>query len=383
MTDPITILVALLMGLVVGAVLGVLLTRSRAAAAEARVAELRAAVRDRDERAERDGTVLRELAPVRHELGRMRATVDEIESERLQLHGRLSEQLREQAAAGLELRESTTQLAAAMRSSTARGGWGEAQLQNLLESAGLVEHIDVDYQYTVRGDNGTQRPDAVVHLPGGHTVVIDAKAPMARYLEAMSVPQPGDEHDRKRRRALLADHAQAVRGHIDALAKRDYPSVIDGSAQLTIAYLPSEAALSAALTADGSLLDHAFAKGVALSSPTSLWAILRAIAASWRQQRVDDSAAEVLALSTDLYRRLSTAATHLAKLGRSLKSSVDTYDQFVGSLESRVLPTARRLADLDPAARPIDAPELIDRVPRVVTAPELTPGTDDAREARV
>lgn len=371
MTDPVIILLALLIGLAVGAALGALITRSRSAAAEARVTELRAAVRERDERADRDSAVLRELAPVRQEIVRMRATVDEIETERLQLHGRLSEQLREQAAAGVELRESTTQLAAAMRSSTARGGWGEAQLQNLLESAGLVEHIDVDYQYTVRGDNGTQRPDAVVRLPGGHAIVIDAKAPMSRYLDAMAVPQPGDQHDQKRRHDFLVAHAQLVRGHIDALAKRDYPAVVDGSAQLTIAYLPSEAALSAALNADGSLLDYAFAKGVALASPTSLWAILRAVAASWRQQRVDDSAAEVLALSTELYRRLCTAATHLAKLGRSLKSSVDAYDQFVASLESRVLPTARKLADLDAAGRTIEAPERIDRVPRSVTAPEL------------
>ncbi|WP_193127620.1 DNA recombination protein RmuC [Gulosibacter sediminis] len=367
------LIIDLLIGVALGAVIGVLVTRGRALTAEARVDELRQAQTQAELRGSGDARILQELAPMRSELSRLRLTVRELEQERLELHGRLSEQLRVQASSDAELRAATEQLTAALRSGTARGNWGEAQLRNLFESAGMLPHVDFDTQVSVNGDDGVLRPDAVVHLPGEHALVVDAKAPMSRFLEGMRVPQPGTEADAKLRSRLLREHAQAVRGHVDTLRARNYQAVVPGSPNFVVAYLPSEAALSAAVTADPALLDDAFAKGVALASPTTLWAILRSIAAAWQQERVSESVEQVLALSSDLYRRIGTASGHLAKLGRQLRGSVEAYDQFVGSYESRVLPTARRLAEFDAAAKPIETPKSVEKTPRAVIAPELVP----------
>ncbi|WP_282826852.1 DNA recombination protein RmuC [Gulosibacter sediminis] len=367
------LIISLLIGVALGAVIGVLVTRGRALTAEARVDELRQAQTQAELRSSGDARILQELAPMRSELSRLRLTVHELEQERLELHGRLSEQLRVQASSDAELRAATEQLTAAMRSGTARGNWGEAQLRNLFESAGMLPHVDFDTQVSVEGDDGRLRPDAVVRLPGEHALVVDAKAPMSRFLEGMRVPQPGTEADAKLRSRLLREHAQAVRGHVDTLRARNYQAVVQGSPNFVVAYLPSEAALSAAVTADPALLDDAFAKGVALASPTTLWAILRSIAAAWQQERVSESVEQVLALSSDLYRRIGTASGHLAKLGRQLRGSVEAYDQFVGSYESRVLPTARRLAEFDAAAKPIETPKSVEKTPRAVIAPELVP----------
>jgi DNA recombination protein RmuC len=172
-----------------------------------------------------------------------------------------------------------------------------------------------------------------------------------------------------------------VRGHVDTLQARNYQALVPGSPSLVIAYLPSEAALSAAVTADPGLLDDAFAKSVALASPTTLWAILRSVAAAWQQERVSESVAEVLTLANDLYRRIGTASGHLAKLGRQLRGSVEAYDQFVGSYEGRVLPTARRLVEHDASARPLETPRPVEKTPRPLTAPELVP--DASAEAGV
>ncbi|UQN15766.1 DNA recombination protein RmuC [Gulosibacter sp. ACHW.36C] len=376
------LIIGILIGVALGAVIGVLVTRGRAMTAEARVDELRQAQTQAELRGSGDARILQELAPMRSELSRLRVTVRELEQERLELHGRLSEQLRVQASSDAELRAATEQLTAAMRSGTARGNWGEAQLRNLFESAGMLPHVDFDTQVSVNGDDGVLRPDAVVHLPGEHALVIDAKAPMTRFLEGMRVPQPGTEADAKLRSRLLREHAQAVRGHVDTLRARNYQAVVVGSPNFVVAYLPSEAALSAAVTADPALLDDAFAKGVALASPTTLWAILRSIAAAWQQERVSESVEQVLALSSDLYRRIGTASGHLAKLGRQLRGSVEAYDQFVGSYESRVLPTARRLAEFDAAAKPIETPKSVEKTPRAVTAPELVPDAEVEPEHR-
>ncbi|SJM66688.1 DNA recombination protein RmuC [Gulosibacter sp. 10] len=373
------ILLALLIGLAIGALGARILFAAKLAAAaaqasgaEARAEELRAQLESGQQQRSDEQRVLLELAPMRAELERMRRTVQEFEQERNELSGRLSEQLRRQAQADVELRASTEQLAAALRSNTERGSWGEAQLRNLLESAGMLEHVDFDLQRSFANDEAVARPDAVVHLPGEHALVIDSKAPMNRYLEAMRLPHPGDEETEQRRRSLLHEHARVVRGHVDALRARDYPAAVPGSPRLVVAYLPSESALSAAISADPGLLDYAFGRDVALASPVTLWAILRAVAAAWQQERVSESVAEVLSLSSDLYRRIGTAAGHLAKLGKQLHGSVTAYDSLVGSFETRVFPTARKLGEYDAAAKPHVRPQPIEKTPRPLTAPEFT-----------
>ena len=369
--EQLWVILSLLVGIAVGVYGAYLVTRSRAAAAQARADLLHEALEAERDRGGDDERLLRELAPVRDELQRMRAMVQLFDRDRATLHGQLSEQLRVQAQSDAELRAATESLSAALRSSSARGSWGEAQLRNLLESTGMLEHVDFDLQVHVDGDAGRLRPDAVVHLPGEHALIIDAKAPMQRYLEAMRVPTPGDADDQKLRDRLLAEHATAVRRHLDALRARDYPAAVTGAARLVIAYIPSESALAAAVGADPSLLDDAFRSDIALASPTTLWAILRAVAAAWQQDRLEESVEEVLELSSELYRRLSTAGTHLAKVGRELNSSVEAYNKLVGSMETRVLVTARKLAEFDAASSPLPKQQQVSALARPIAAPEL------------
>ncbi|MFD2674248.1 DNA recombination protein RmuC [Gulosibacter bifidus] len=375
----------LAIGLILGAALGIVLglyavrgrsvaAESRAAVAEARLDELRNNSAFTEQSAQRQqlaqSQLLRELQPMRSELTTMRETVAELEQERIELHGRLSEQLRLQATSDRELREATHQLASAMRANTTRGNWGEAQLRNLLESAGMIHHVDFDTQVTVSTDDGKQRPDAIVHLPGDHHLIIDAKAPMSYFLDAMRLRDHDDESAR-RRTDLMRKHAGAVRGHVDALRARDYPAAVSGSARFVIAYIPSEAAVSAALNHDAELLDYAFARGVAIASPVTLWSILRSVAAAWQQERVSESAAEVLQLSQELYHRFATTSEHLSTLGKRLRGSVDAYDKLVGSVETRLFPTARKLAEFDPSAKSLETLKPVERTPRSLTAPEF------------
>lgn len=375
----------LAIGLILGGALGIVLglyavrgrsvaAESRAAVAEARLDELRNNSAFTEQSAQRQqlaqSQLLRELQPMRSELTTMRETVAELEQERLELHGRLSEQLRLQATSDRELREATHQLASAMRANTTRGNWGEAQLRNLLESAGMISHVDFDTQVTLDTDDGKQRPDAIVHLPGDHHLIIDAKAPMSYFLDAMRLRDHDDESAR-RRTDLMRKHAGAVRGHVDALRGRDYPAAVSGSARFVIAYIPSEAAVSAALNHDAELLDYAFARGVAIASPVTLWSILRSVAAAWQQERVSESAAEVLQLSQELYHRFATTSEHLSTLGKRLRGSVDAYDKLVGSVETRLFPTARKLAEFDPSAKSLETLKPVERTPRSLTAPEF------------
>ncbi|CAG7845082.1 hypothetical protein USB125703_01339 [Pseudoclavibacter triregionum] len=319
---------------------------ARRETAELREAERRRELAEREER-EQDHRVLEAIAPVRQQLEHMQRAVAAMEEQRLEQHGELSEQLRRQHESDRELRETTSALASALRSSSARGSWGEAQLRNIVESAGLIDRVDFDEQVTVEGEGGRGRPDLVVRLPGDAHLALDAKAPLDAYLSACAEPESGgDAASRARRAELLARHAKAVRGHVDALAKRDYASAFAGSPALVVCFMPSEAALSAALRADPRLLDDAFAKGVALTSPVSLWSTLKAVATAWRHERLEESAEEVIRLGSQLAQRLGTTAEHLAKLGRSIDSTVASYNQAIGSIEGRVLPAARKLAAL-------------------------------------
>lgn len=307
-----------------------------------------------------ESRVLTALAPVRQQLEHMQRAVASMEEQRLQQHGELAEQLRMQQLAGERLRSAAESLGAAMQQNQARGSWGEAQLQNILRAAGMLEHLDYDVQPTAQGEYGRVRPDVVLRLPGDGRLIIDAKAPLTKYLAAQQLrSESGDAQERARRRELLHEHSAAVRRHVQQLAGRDYPAAITGSAELVIAFLPSEAALAAALETDPALLEDAFAAGIALASPVSLWATLRAVAYGWRQQRLELGAQELVDLARQLQSRLATAAGHLDKLGRSLGAGVSGYNALLGSLESRVLPTARRMAELSGTEAPTLPPSLL------------------------
>ncbi|MGB4136753.1 MAG: DNA recombination protein RmuC, partial [Microbacterium sp.] len=333
------------------------------------VEHARAEQRAAAERAERESAVLTAIAPVRESLHRMQRTVTTLEQERHAQFGALSEQLRRAAESDEALRASTDSLAGALRSTATRGVWGETQLRRVVEAAGLTRHVDFDLQATISSDHGQGRPDMVIRLAGGASIAVDAKVPLDAYLEASAL---GADADEAARRILMQKHVKAVRAHVDALAKRSYWSGLDQGPEFVICFLPSESLLAAAIDEDPTLLDHAFGRRVALASPVNLWAVLKTVAYTWRQQEVSAEARTLLSLGTQLYERLGTLAGHADDLRRALERTVDSYNRFAGSLESRVLVTARRFPGIDRAGLDSPAQPLVTQARRF-TATELLP----------
>lgn len=362
--------------------------RAQAAQWQARAEELSSRTRVAEERAERDGSVLRALAPVRSQLEQVGARVESLEKQRAEQHAALAEQLRATALREQDLARSTASLEGALRSRSARGMWGEVELARVLEASGMMRHVDFSEQRTIgalvqrrgglgaatdsgSGAAGRSRPDVVVHLPGDGYLAVDAKAPMDSYLAATAVQGSGPQ-DEERRSDLLAAHAKALRGHVDQLAARRYDRALGDSPELVVLFVPAEAVLSAALEADPALLEHALGRGVALTSPVSLLTLLRTCATAWARTAVNDDARELLELGRTLYERLGTVAGHLDALGGALRRSVTAYNKAVGSMENRLLVTARSLETL---GEQVDSPALISADAaqvRTFTAPELT-----------
>lgn len=390
MDASLTVLLALL-ALAIGGLLRWTIRAGRGATELARLrAELSAARDDRDrqydlyrdaveharaqeraeaQRVQQQNAVLTALAPVRESLQQMQQKVTALEQERHAQFGSLAEQLRRAQESDDALRSMTESLAGALRSTATRGVWGEAQLRRVVEAAGLTRHVDFDLQTTVSSDRGQGRPDLVVRLAGGASIAVDAKVPLDAYLEASALPA-GDANE-SLRRELMRKHVRAVRAHVDALAKKAYWTGLDASPEFVICFLPSESLLATAIDEDPALLEHAFGKHVALASPVNLWAVLKTVAYTWTQQEVSAEARSLLALGTQLYERLGILAGHADDLRRALERTVDSYNRFAGSLESRVLVTARQFPGIDSAA--LDAtPQTITSSPRRLSAPELT-----------
>ena len=335
--------------------------RAEAAQWRARAEELAERAGLAEERAERDGSVLRALAPVRAQLEQMGSRVEAVgskvetmERRRSAQHAALAEQLRAGAEADRELRRATTALEGALRSRSARGVWGEVELARVLELSGMMPHVDFVEQRSVGAvvgrragaapgrDAARSRPDVVIHLPGSGHLALDAKVPLDSYLTAATMSQPDEEDpDGSGRRRLLAAHAGALRSHVDALAERHYDRHLKDSPELVVLFIPAEPILAAALDADPALLEHALGRGVALATPSSLLALLRTCATAWARTAVNDDARELVELGRTLYERLGTVAGHLDALGTALSRSVAAYNRAVGSVESRLLVTAR------------------------------------------
>lgn len=346
------------------------------------VGQTRADQAAREERERREQTVLRALDPVRETLDAMQRKVDGLERDRVEQYSALGEQLRLSREADEALRATTESLASAMRSGSTRGVWGETQLRRVVEAAGLTRYVDFDLQSSITSDAGAGRPDMVVRLPGGKALAVDAKVPLDAYLQASAIPvtAPGDEG--ARRAALLTKHTRAVRAHVDALARKTYWAGLSTSPEFVICFLPSESLLSAALDDDPTLLEYAFARRVALASPVNLWAVLKTVAFTWTQQDVSDEARTLFALGTELYERVGVLAGHAGDLRRALERTVDSYNRFAGSLESRVLVTARKFPGIDETKLDaVAAPAPLEASPRRWTAPELIDGPEDDGEA--
>jgi DNA recombination protein RmuC len=243
------------------------------------------------------------------------------------------------------LRRETQTLATALRRPQVRGRWGELHLRRAVELAGLVDRCDFEEQVHLRDDaDSSVRPDLVVRLAGGRSVVVDAKVPLDAFLDATAA-ESGDDLDE--REAHLARHARQLRSHVELLGSKRYWRALPETPEFVVLFLPAESFLSAALEADGSLLEHAAGRGVVLATPTTLIALLRTVAHGWRHESLADQAREIHRVGRDLHERLGTMSGHLAKLGRSLDGAVAAYNQTVGSWESRVLVSARRFEELD------------------------------------
>ena len=421
--DPIVaLLLGLLVGVVIGGFIGLLLARTRRAGAdpallEARhaavVAEIRAeesshrsqlsselaalqataaglreqigiqqhqysefAERSRSEqlaateRERAESKVLQALTPVQETLRTMQQKVTDLEAQRSLQHGELTQQLRSATESEERLRSTAESLASALRSNSTRGVWGETQLRNVVQAAGLIERVDFDVQSSITSDAGAGRPDMVIHLPGGKNIAVDAKVPFAAYLEASAIAVTATGEEGARREAYLKQHVRAVRAHIDALANKAYWAGLDASPELVIAFIPSESLVSSAMEADPGIMDYAFSKKVALASPVTLWSVLKTVAFSWQQDVLTDQAKTLFDLGKDLYSRLSTLSEHADKLRRSIDSTVNSYNQFANSLETRVLVTARKLNALD-ESKILGEATLIESTPKALTAVEL------------
>ncbi|MHC2998501.1 DNA recombination protein RmuC [Microbacterium sp. HJ5] len=326
----------------------------------------------REERERREQSVLRALAPVHETLTAMQAKVGELERDRHTQFGTLAEQLRRAHESDEALRATTESLASALRSGSTRGVWGETQLRRVVEAAGLTRYVDFDLQTSIRSDAGAGRPDMVIRLPGEKAIAVDAKVPLDAYLEASAIPLTAQGADAARRRSLLDKHVRAVRAHVDALAKKAYWSGLPSSPEFVVCFVPSESLLAAALEEDPSLLDYAFGKRVALASPVNLWAVLKTVAYAWTQQDVAAEARTLFDLGNQLYERLGSLAGHADDLRRAIERTVDSYNRFAGSLESRVLVSARRFPGIDATKLDaVNAPATIEKAPRRLTAPEF------------
>lgn len=330
----------------------------------------RAEAEERLARERAESKVLEALAPVKSSLETMQKKVVELESQRSEQHGQLSQQLRSALDSEERLRNTAEALASALRNNGTRGVWGETQLRSVVEAAGLINRVDFDVQTSITSDAGRGRPDMVVHLPGGKSIAVDAKVPFSSYIAAMAIPMTASEQELANRDRLMKEHVAAVRAHITTLGSRAYWDGLDASPEMVIAFIPSESLVSSALEADPTIMEFAFSKRVALSSPVTLWSVLKTVAFSWQQDVVTQEAKTLFDLSKVLYGRLSTLADRVDKLGRSINRTVNDYNAFVGTLERQVLPSARKLSMLD-ESKILGSAEPVEENARELVAPEL------------
>ncbi|HEX3814623.1 MAG TPA: DNA recombination protein RmuC [Mycobacteriales bacterium] len=311
--------------------------------------------------------------PLRETLTKVETQMQSVERERVGSYRALMEQVGTMRQTSEKLHQETNQLVTALRAPQVRGRWGELQLEQIVRTAGMVEHCDFVTQETVSDEDGALlRPDLVVRLGGNKRVIVDAKVSFIGFLEAM------EARDDATRTARLRAHARHLREHVDRLAAKSYWQSFEATPEFVVMFVPAEVFLNAALDEDPALLEHAFEHNVVIATPSTLIALLRTVAYTWRQEALAANAHKIHKLGKELHGRLATMGTHIAKLGGQLDKTVKSYNQTVSSLESRVLVSARKLTELQVSDEELVTPDQITEVPRQMQAPELVASARDS-----
>jgi len=387
--DGISLLMGLLIGACLGALIGYLYARSRvagqAAAAEhfqamagealdqngrrfldlavgrLDVANARAA----GELDTRKAAVEHLVVPLQQALARVESQLRDTNEERVRSHAALTEQMTIARQSSDELRAQTQALVTALRRPEARGRWGEMQLRRVVEMSGMEPRCDFDEQVSVSTSDGIQRPDMVIRLAGGKNIVVDSKVSLAAYLEA------AETSDETVREARLLAHSRHLREHVDRLAAKTYWAALSPAPEFVVLFIPGEAFLAPALEHDPALLEHAIAHKVHIATPTTLVTMLRTAQYAWQQDALSENARAVFDLGRELYERLITMGKHVDGLGKALGNAVSTYNKTIGSLESKVLVTARKLNQLGVVEAELNAPAAVEDTVRALSAPDL------------
>ena len=304
------------------------------------------------------------VEPVRESLGRVDRQLQEIEGARREAYGQLTEQVGSLAQAQRLLHTETANLTQALKSPVVRGRWGEVQLRRVVELAGMEEYCDFDEQLGIGGgENGTARPDMVINLSGGRQIAVDAKTSLQAYLEAL------ESTSEEVHAAKLKEHSQQVRARVAELAAKNYAQRLGRSVEFVVLFIPGEVFFSAALRAAPELIEESANKGIILASPTTLLAMLKAVAYGWRERRLADNAQKISELGRELHERLGRMVEHMGRLGQSLEKSVEAFNSTIGSFNSRVMPSAQRLSDLGASSsREVAILEEVDNRPRLVAS---------------
>lgn len=311
--------------------------------------------------------------PISETLGKVATQLEEFERNRVGAQQALHQQIESVRTTSEQLRAETASLVTALRKPQARGQWGELQLRRCVEYAGMLDRCDFTEQASISTSDGVLRPDLVIHLVGGKTVIVDSKVTLVGYLDAHDAP------DEATRGEHLARHARHLRSHVDSLAAKDYWSQFSNTPEFVIMFVPGDGPLNAALETDPTLLEYAFAKRVQILGPMSLVPTLRVIAYAWQQAALADNAREVFDLGRELHKRLATLGGHVDKLGRSLTRAVNDYNSTVGSLESQVMSTARKLNEMKVTDEALPELSGLEDTVRPLTKAELVEAAEEAR----
>jgi DNA recombination protein RmuC len=359
------LLLMLLAGVLLGAVLGVVWTRGRESAHQ------------RDDSRHALESRAADQAVVKESLERLHDQMRDLEQQRVSWQSQLKQQVDEVRHSTDTLRRETSSLSTALRRPQVRGRWGELHLRKAVELAGMVSRCDFSEQVSVRNDDGLLRPDLVVNLSGGKHVIVDAKVPLEAFLDAT-----GADTDEERA-AHLSRHARQLRQHVDILAGKAYWRSLPATPEFVVLFVPGESFLSAALEAEPSLLEYAATRNVVLATPTTLIALLKTVSYAWTQEALAERAHDIHELGRDLYDRLGTMGGHLDRLGRSLTASVGAYNKAIGSLETRVLVSARRFTEMEVSRDVLTSPEVVTEAIRPLSSAELMETVAEPRDELV